>query len=113
MINHREIAKKYLEAGVFLYPTQFYEIHCISAVKAQLAECKMATSDAFALDETVQCKKVHTDCRRWYAKENAFGDTRHNSDYLDIIENGEIGNKNWAKEKYNWNNIVSQWLSEI
>jgi len=28
MINHKEIAKKYLEAGVLLYPTQFYEIHC-------------------------------------------------------------------------------------
>lgn len=28
MIGHKDIAKKYLEAGIFLYPSQFYEIHC-------------------------------------------------------------------------------------
>jgi len=109
MINHREIAKKYLEAGVFAYCTDFAEIHCISAVKAQLAECRMATSDAFALYETVQCRKVHTDCKRWYDREATFGDAQHNEEYINLIENGDIGNKEWAKKTYEWSTIVKQW----
>lgn len=62
MISHTEIARKYLESGVFLYATQFMEIHCISALKAQIAGCKTITSDFAALNETVQKGiKIHTD----------------------------------------------------
>jgi glycosyltransferase involved in cell wall biosynthesis len=113
MIGHRDIAKKYLEAGVFLYPTQFYEIHCISAVKAQLAGCKMATSDFAALAETVKpgIRKVHTEGEKWM-KENTFGDNNIEA-YLDLIENGFVGDKEWAKETYNWDNIANQWLKEL
>lgn len=113
MIGHRDIAKKYLEAGVFLYPTQFYEIHCISAVKAQLAGCKMATSDAFALAETVKpgIRKVHTDCERWN-KENTFGDKQIDA-YIELIENGFIGDKEWARETYNWDNVSNQWMKQL
>jgi tetratricopeptide (TPR) repeat protein len=115
MINHREIAKKYLEAGIFLYPTQFFEIHCISAVKAQLAGCKCITSDFAALNETVEYgRKIHTDGKRWKDKENTFGDSENKEAYLDaILLSGyaryQKGSESWAEETYNWDNIVSQW----
>jgi glycosyltransferase involved in cell wall biosynthesis len=112
MINHREIAKKYLEAGIFLYPTQFYEIHCISAVKAQLAKCHMLTSDFAALNETVQSgDKIHTTGNRWKNKEDTFGDDENIERYISRLEETPVTiyNNNWAEETYNWHNIVSQW----
>lgn len=119
MISHREIAKKYLEAGIFLYPTQFYEIHCISATKAQAAGCVMITSDFAALDEIVQHGwKIHTDGFKW-KKENTFGDNYNIDDYLKAIENYSQGNfikkhevpreKEWAKQNFNWSVITNKW----
>jgi len=119
MISHSEIAKKYQESKFFLYPTQFYEISCISAMKAQLAGCIPITSDAFALDETVQYgHKVHTDCEKW-EKDFSFGDT-HIDEYVkyiifnledDIDYSEEM--KQWVKDTYDWNNVSNQWLSNF
>jgi len=113
MISHPEIAKKYLEAGIFLYSTSFYEIHCISAVKAQLAGCRMITSDFAALEETVNGIKIHTEGKKW-GKESTFGDDNI-EEYIKMIISGEgtIGDKEWAKETYNWDLISSQWNNEI
>jgi glycosyltransferase involved in cell wall biosynthesis len=118
MISHKEIAQKYLEAGVFLYPTQFYEIHCISAVKAQLAGCYPITSNFAALNETVQFGvKVKTKGEKW-EKENTFGDTNTDKYVKAIIETtnedkqAEIaGEAEWAEETYNWDNIAKEWVS--
>ena len=116
MIGHKEIAKKYLEAGIFLYPTQFYEIHCISAVKAQLAGCKMITSDFSALNETVNYGiRLKTSGAKW-GKENTFGDTENVMKYVDkIIDHMPVNEeeREWAKETYNWDNISKQWQQEL
>ena len=134
MIGHKEIANKYLEAGIFLYPTQFYEIHCISAVKAQLAGCKLVTSNFAALKETAKYSLlVGTEGEKW-GKENTFGDTDIDS-YVKIIikHTGDkdsvtiyeyegkqkgltIGGEEqveWAKETYNWELISKNWLDEL
>lgn len=61
-LSHEEVARLYKRAGVFLYPTRFYEIDCISARKAQIAGCHVVSSDYAALDETViHGTKVHTE----------------------------------------------------
>lgn len=120
MVNHKEIAKKYLEAGVFLYPTKFYEIHCISAVKAQLAGCTMITSDFAALDETVQFGwKFEVKEDNW-KKNTTFGDKENKDKYIFILS--ELGEKDdcnaekeskWAKETYNWDRISSLWQKNL
>lgn len=116
MINHQEVADKYLEAGVFLYPTEFFEIHCISAVKAQLADCKMVTSDFAALNETVSDvhPKIHTEGKKWET-ERTFGDTKNRDKYVRaILKEGQYpSSSDWAKKKYNWDNVASQWSMEI
>ena len=115
MIPHTEVAQKYLEAGIFLYPTQFYEIDCISAAKAQIAGCYPVTSDAFALNETVENgTKIHTDTKRW-GTENTFGDMDNIDKYVDaVIENvGKTVNGSEIKKKRNWNNIAQVWLNVL
>jgi glycosyltransferase involved in cell wall biosynthesis len=112
MINHKEVARKYLEAGIFLYATSFYEIHCISAVKAQLAGCKVITSDFAALNETVQYGiKIHTDGEKW-EKDCTFGD--YNPAYVDaIILSKEEDGKQWARDTFNWSKLGNQWNEKL
>lgn len=114
MIGHKEIAKKYLEAGVFLYPTQFYEIHCISAVKAQLAGCKMVTSDFAALAETSKnSKKVHTDGKRWGA-ESTFGDAENRDKYVEAILGYQTeDHREEVKNEYSWERIGGTWMKNL
>lgn len=110
MLGHKEIADKYLESGVFLYPTQFFEIHCISAVKAQLAGCKMITSDFAALKETSKnYKKIHTEGSKW-GRENTFGDTENIHDYVDaILEWSAEDKRELVKKEYDWMNVANKW----
>jgi glycosyltransferase involved in cell wall biosynthesis len=53
-LNSEEVTKLYERGSVFLYPTGFYEIFCISALKAQYAGAYPITSDFAALNEVVR-----------------------------------------------------------
>ncbi len=115
MIPHTEIAKKYLEAGIFLYPTEFYEIHCISALKAQAAGCFPITSDFAALNETVKSGvKIHTDGKRW-GRDNTFGDLENRDKYVEaIIENvGKEVEPDYYRDMVDWEIISKQWSKEL
>lgn len=117
MIGHKDIAKKYLEAGIFLYPTEFMEINCISAIKAQLAGCYPITSDFAALNETVQFgMKIHTKGERW-SKDNFFGDLSNKGEYLTWLITSSLVDvntmKKWAKENFDWNVISQTWHDEL
>lgn len=53
-VGTEEVAKAYLKADVFPYPTAFPEISCISVMKAQAAGAIPVTTDYAALKETVK-----------------------------------------------------------
>ena len=113
MLSHVDIANKYLEAGVFLYATSFWEVHCISALKAQIAGCKTITSDFAALDETVQYgRKIHTKGEKW-GKENTFGDSGHDGAYIDAILDGICLGEKPKKEDVSWERITELWNKEL
>jgi len=52
-LSHEDLAKLMKDTKVWAYPTSFPEIHCITALKAQAAGCKVVTSGYGALQETV------------------------------------------------------------
>jgi glycosyltransferase involved in cell wall biosynthesis len=66
-VSHEQLAKAMLETQVWAYPTEFTEIHCITALKAQEAGCYPVTTNVGALNETVQSgtkirtRKIYTD----------------------------------------------------
>lgn len=62
-VDHQTLAKKMREIQVWAYPTEFTEIHCITALKAQEAGCIPVTTNVAALEETVTSDKymVYTD----------------------------------------------------
>jgi tetratricopeptide (TPR) repeat protein len=115
MVSHTEIAKKYQEAGFFLYPTQFFEIDCISAAKAQMAGSYVVSSDFAALDETVQSgTKINTDGKRW-GTENTFGDMENVDKYVDVIlanVGKEVSGVKIRKQR-NWDIISSLWIKNL
>lgn len=52
-VSHKEVHNLYNQARIFAYPTEFAEIDCISARKAQAGGALPVTTDFAALNETV------------------------------------------------------------
>ena len=52
-LSHQDLAKLMQDTKVWAYPTEFTEIHCITALKAQEAGCIPVTTGCYALKETV------------------------------------------------------------
>lgn len=52
-VSHVELAQAMKEIQVWAYPTEFPEIHCITALKAQEAGCWPVVTNVAALKETV------------------------------------------------------------
>lgn len=54
-LGHGALADLMQQTQVWAYPTEFTEIHCITALKAQEAGCYPVVTNVAALAETVQC----------------------------------------------------------
>jgi glycosyltransferase involved in cell wall biosynthesis len=105
-VSHDELAKAMQQIQVWAYPTQFEEIHCITALKAQEAGCYPVVTNVGALKETVQCgdkintRKIYTD---EYAqekfikavvsalKESKTGTPVPNTDWSDVAKSWDEG----------------------
>lgn len=123
-IGHAEVAKLYLKAGVFAYPTEFAEIHCISALKAQAAGCIPVTTDFAALKETVQygvtvhSEKTKDTWSRPYQFDFGLEDKSAQDLWVESciemmrnpIDRKEM--REWAKQ-YDWEKITDEWESQI
>jgi glycosyltransferase involved in cell wall biosynthesis len=53
-VGHKKLIKEFYKSGVYVYPTHFEEISCISAMKAQECGCVPVVFDYAALKETVK-----------------------------------------------------------
>lgn len=123
MINHKEIAELYLKANVFLYPSEFAEISCISAMKAQAAGAIPITSDFAALEETVKfgfkvhSKKTKDDWAAPYQFDFAMKDgldlfVDKTVDLLSKPNQNRKEMREWAKG-FNWENVAQKWNNII
>lgn len=61
-LSHEELAKLMKDTKVWFYPTEFTEIFCITALKAQEAGCIPVTTGCYALEETVTNSKYTVKC---------------------------------------------------
>lgn len=53
-VGHEELHKEFLKSRIWVYPSHFNEISCISAMKAQALGCIPVCTDKAALAETVK-----------------------------------------------------------
>jgi glycosyltransferase involved in cell wall biosynthesis len=123
-IGHKDVAKLYQKAGVFAYPTAFFEIDCISARKAQAAGAVPVATDFAALNETIQHGvKVKTDVDKenWgkpYAFDFGLQDVKAREEWVKACvkalknppTDAERDEMRQNMIKYDWESIANQWI---
>ena len=57
-VSQEELAIELLKSDIFLYPTDFTETYCISALEAMASKCLVATVDLAGLGEIVKGKGI-------------------------------------------------------
>jgi len=112
-VTQPEIEKWHKKCGVWAYPTHFYEISCISAIKSQLWGCTPVVIEYAALEQTVQFgKKIKGDIYDEEVKEEfkkALIDTlKHPQSDKDRKKMMK-----WARENYSWEKVAAQWSEQF
>ena len=107
-VSHKELAVEMNKCGVWAYPTDFTEISCISAMKAQALGAVPVVTDFAALKETVRNGyKVDVDIQEKEGQK-IYVDT-----LVDILlhpeKQEEVRNMKWAQEYFSWEKIAQQW----
>ena len=124
-LNPEEVTDLYLKASILAYPTEFYEIDCISVRKAQLAGCLPITTDFAALETTnAWGVKVHSpkDKDSWGTKfSHGLEDPEAQDMWVEAVvkylksppEDAVIdGMKTWAKG-FDWKEISNVWNKNL
>lgn len=57
MVSHAQIAREFMRASAWAYPTEFTETFCSNAVKSRAAGCVPVTTGLAALNETARCEQ--------------------------------------------------------
>lgn len=103
-ITHKNIADLYCKAQIFLYPTTFPEVNCISALKAQAGGAIPIVSNYAALKESVQ-QGYKIPINQKINKEE-FIDR-----IIKTLQSPFQINRNL--QKYNWQEIAKQWNEQL
>ena len=123
-IPQAEAAKLYQEGSILAYPTEFYEIDCISVKKAQLAGCIPITTDFAALAESnkfglkVKSKKTKDNWCKPYQISFGIEDEEAQQMWVDTVVK-LLGKSSmaslpeemvhWAKT-FEWSRISKSWM---
>jgi len=122
-LTQAEVGKLYGKAAIFAYPTEFPEIDCISARKAQACGCVPVTSDFGALAESVQfgikvpCVKRNIgkqDGRFHLGIENVEAQRLWVDVTVDLLTNPAkrselaVQGASWARQ-FGWPQIAARW----
>lgn len=106
-VSHEELAKAMKEIQVWAYPTQFAEIHCITALKAQEAGCYPVVTNVAALAETVQSgDKLNT--KRIYIDE--YQQEKFVKKVVEALKEGKTGT---PVPNTDWSDVAKQWDAAI
>ena len=57
-VSQEQLAIEFLKSDIFLYPTNFKETYCITAVESMVSKCLVVTVDYCGLGEIVKTKGI-------------------------------------------------------
>lgn len=110
-VSHEELAKVMKQTQVWAYPTEFQEIHCITALKAQEAGCYPVTTNVAALNETVQ-SGVKISSKNIYMDE--YKQEKFIEAVVDALKNKKAGtpvpNADWSDVAKVWDSFIKEKL---
>lgn len=110
-VSHVELAEAMKSIQVWAYPTEFEEIHCITALKAQEARCFPVTTNVAALDETVQ-SGVKIKTKRIYSDE--YKQSKFVEAVVKALAESSTGtpvpNTDWSDVAKQWDAVIKEKL---
>jgi len=122
-LSQDKITDKYLEAGLLLYPSNFFEIGFISGMKAMLAGCIPLTTDVFAQGEFCKGIKIHSDVNytNWdrniregvdYGVENVEEVADKIVEYITNVNKYELMRKELIEyaKSFTWEKTCEKWI---
>jgi len=128
-LSHGDVAKLYLKAGIWAYPSGFGEIDCISLSKAMAAGAFPVTTDFAALGEKQGHGGhfIHSDItsNNWLKpNQHDFSiiDEKQVNESIDAVvhylknpptEEARKEMRKWAQETFDWNRIFTKWNEVI
>lgn len=112
-VGQDEIIADTFKSGIWAYPTHFYEISCINAMKAQAAGAIPVVTDYAALKETVQFgtkisvedEDIYDNSKKLEFK-NALIKALKDDTWQESIRNKMM---KWARETYSWEKVALNW----
>lgn len=107
-VSHEELAEAMRDIKVWAYPTEFNEINCITALKAQEAGCVPVTTGCYALAETVTNNRYTVKCTDIYSNE------KKQQQFIDNIVFALKDNDKIKKvPNVYWSDIAKEWDKTI
>jgi hypothetical protein len=110
-VGQEELARAWMGASLWLYPTSFSETSCITAMEAQAAMAWPITSSLAALRETVKHGVLidPPNTRDGY-REEFLGHVRSflEGESVDRVVRQCLG-RNWAMDELDWKGVAEQW----
>jgi len=101
--SHKEVAKAMLGSGLWVYPTIFPEISCITAMKAQAYGAWPITTGYAALAETQQFgEKIKLDKDLFLKEIKKYKDKEDRQEMID-----------WARKEFSWSKVADQWIGDF
>lgn len=108
-VEEKDLWGEYIRASVWVYPTQFQETSCISAMKAQLCGAVPVVTASGALKETVQRGKL-------IEAEDIYTSKSAQSTFVSAVVDTLRGNHesrdemiDWAFDRFSWRGIARDW----
>jgi glycosyltransferase involved in cell wall biosynthesis len=105
-VGHQELADWFMKCGFWLYPTDFPEISCITAMKAQASGCWPVCNDFAALKETVKfgtiTKGLPPECLPEWLESVKRASTEATPQARAIM-------REWALKNLSWETLVQEW----
>ncbi|HUA21677.1 MAG TPA: glycosyltransferase [Bryobacteraceae bacterium] len=120
-IGHWEVARQFLSAGIWAYPTAFSETSCITAMKAQAAGAIPVVIPSGAVDETVQFGAKTSTSANDYPDRRVPPQVYEEWEALLIshlqnpakLEQLRAEMAPAARERFAWETVARQWSAEF
>lgn len=112
-VNQDELAREFLSAGCWFYPTDFLEVSCITAMEAMAAGLAILTTECGALPETVGDRGILIPG----APRSDIYATMFASYVLSLLRE-EHWRQDWAQKglqhapNLSWDGVAKEWLDE-
>ena len=111
-ISQEQLAIEFLKSDIWLYPTDFQETYCITALEAMCAKCLIATVDYCGLGNIIQGKGV-------ICKSPIDENLNELLEKLFFVLDNKNLKNHFVEKAYNWaieqtiENLAKEWITNL